>query len=392
MTIISLGRCIGSPAPCRRRILKQYIRTLRQSIRIGDKVKGFSSTARIDKTFDKFKVLFCGSDEFSVASLKAVYEARDLWESIDVVVPPEKEIGRGGKQHKSLDKYIPALKQYADHHALPTHSVPSEGIKSWTPPAPFDSINDSHILLTASFGHIIPSRLLKLFPENHKLNVHPSLLPKYRGAAPIQWTIANGDIKTGVSVQKLVKYSKGVDAGEILGSIGNIPVPKDATYNSFLPQLSNVGGDLLVDVLRQLRDGTAKSTPQDEGQITYAPKITHEIARIRWDEQSAEDIDRLHRGIQHQVTLWTPVLSTTAHFISLKPLNPSEYPSNLSNEVGIAYLEKYGKNRRLFVSCAQGSWLEVLEIQMAGKKVLEIKEWWNGLPKDVRDSGKIKLS
>ncbi|WVQ68113.1 methionyl-tRNA formyltransferase [Kwoniella botswanensis] len=347
----------------------------------------FTTSARLTR----FKILFCGSDEFSVASLKAVHDARDLWDSIDVVVPPEREIGRGGKHNKSLEKYTPALRQYALSNDLPSHTVPPEGIKSWTAPGPFTTPSPSHILLTASFGHIIPLRILKLFPENHRLNVHPSLLPRWRGAAPVQWTIASGDEFTGVSVQRLVKYSRGVDAGDIVGSIKDIRVPNDATYTTFLPYLAEMGGSVLVDVLRKLRDGNATFTPQDAALITHAPKITHETARIKWDEQSADDIGRLHRGINHQVHLWTPLLSTTAHLITPRPLPPSDYPIALDGEIGKAHLIKDGKSRRLFVACARGTWLEVLEVQMAGKKPLKIKDWWNGLPKDVRDRGWVKM-
>ncbi|WWC63255.1 methionyl-tRNA formyltransferase [Kwoniella dejecticola CBS 10117] len=396
----------------------------------GGNVKAFTCTAQTTRRFVKFKILFCGSDEFSVASLKAVYEARDLWESIDVVVPPDKDVGRGGKHHKSLEKYISALKRYADSQSLPTHTIPSGGVKSWTPPPPFDrfdpnyneSQSQSHILLTASFGQIIPLKLLNLFPADHRLNVHPSLLPKYRGAAPVQWTIANGDSSTGVSVQRLVKYSEGVDAGDIVGSVGDIAVPADATYNTFLPHLAEVGGDLLVKVLRELREGTATFKTQDANEITLAPKITHETARIRWSEQTAEEIDRLHRGIRHQVAVWSSIASTSTtsptstttsnqtqtqaqgqaqaqvHLISLRALSPSEYPTGLpgssdtEGETGIGYLIKDGKSRKLVVSCAKGTWLEILEVQMAGKKVLGIKEWYNGLPKVVRESGIVRFS
>nr|XP_019044638.1 methionyl-tRNA formyltransferase [Kwoniella bestiolae CBS 10118]OCF23568.1 methionyl-tRNA formyltransferase [Kwoniella bestiolae CBS 10118] len=379
------SRCIIHNA-----IIIDYIE---QTTRARARARLFSTfSARLtDKTKSKFKILFCGSDDFSVASLKAVHNAHDLWESIDVVVPPEREIGRGGKHHKSLEKYTPALQQYALSHSLPTHTVPSEGIKSWTPPNPFTMPSPSHILLTASFGHIIPLRLLKLFPEDHRLNVHPSLLPRWRGAAPVQWTITNSDKTTGVSVQRLVKFSQGVDAGDIAGSVSAIEVPHDATYATFLPHLAEIGGKLLVDLLRRLQNGTATFNPQDESGITLAPKITHETARVDWQEKTAEEIDRIHRGIGHQVHLWTSILSTTAHFISLQPLPPSEYPNHLMSEAGTAHLIKEGKVRRLFVSCGKGTWLEVVEVQMAGKKVMGVKDWWNGLPREVRDRGWVKM-
>jgi methionyl-tRNA formyltransferase len=89
-------------------------------------------------------------------------------------------------------------------------------------PAPFDKYDKDNLLLTASFGHIIPNELLNKFDPAHRLNVHPSLLPKYRGAAPLQWTILNGDDTTGITVQRLVERGKGIDAGDIVGSIGGI--------------------------------------------------------------------------------------------------------------------------------------------------------------------------
>lgn len=90
------------------------------------------------------------------------------------------------------------------------------------PPEPFTSPDPTHLLLTASFGYIIPNSVLANFEPEHRLNVHPSLLPRWRGAAPIQWTIANGDKETGVSVQRLVEKTKGIDGGEIVGVVREV--------------------------------------------------------------------------------------------------------------------------------------------------------------------------
>ncbi|WVF72757.1 methionyl-tRNA formyltransferase [Kwoniella sp. CBS 6097] len=389
MTIIS--------AAYRQQSLHRHVQVLlRGGLGVGAlSARCYASSSIPRSSIDKFKILFCGSDEFSVASLKAVHAAKDIWDSIDVVVPPEREIGRGGKHHhKSNEVYTPVLRSFAEENNLPTTTVPSGGIKTWNPPSPFTELSESHLLLTASFGHIIPLRLLKLFPPDQRLNVHPSLLPRWRGAAPVQWTIANGDKETGVSVQRLVRYGLGVDAGDIVGATRDIPVPSNATYDMFLPHLAEVGGDLLVDVLRRLKSGTATFTPQDERHITLAPKITHESAKVRWSEQTAQDIDRLHRGISHQCPLWTTMNGTPAQLLSLRPLGSAELPSDLPGdaEPGTGYLLKQGKNRRLLVSCAEGTWVEILEVQMAGKKALGTKEWVNGLPKVSRDTGKLGFS
>jgi len=114
-----------------------------------------------------------------------------------------------------------ALLEYANKHSLSATQVPPGGISDALPPS-FQDKSPNNVLVTASFGHIIPNSFLGQFEPSKRLNVHPSLLPKYRGAAPIQWTIANGDTSTGVSVQRLVEKGKGIDGGDIVGSVDGI--------------------------------------------------------------------------------------------------------------------------------------------------------------------------
>jgi methionyl-tRNA formyltransferase len=114
-----------------------------------------------------------------------------------------------------------ALLEYANKHSLSATQVPPGGI-SHALPTSFQDKSPNNVLVTASFGHIIPNSFLGHFDPSKRLNVHPSLLPRYRGAAPIQWTIANGDTSTGVSVQRLVEKGKGIDGGEIVGSVDGI--------------------------------------------------------------------------------------------------------------------------------------------------------------------------
>lgn len=112
---------------------------------------------------------------------------------------------------------------FAHDRRIPTHDVPTGGLKNeqfqW--PRPFHNAHDAHLLVTASFGHIIPTRLLEPFGAN-TLNVHPSVLPRYRGAAPVQWAIANRDPTTGVSVQTVGKREAGVDSGNIMGAVEDV--------------------------------------------------------------------------------------------------------------------------------------------------------------------------
>lgn len=114
-----------------------------------------------------------------------------------------------------------ALLEYANKHSLAATQVPPDGISDALPPS-FQDESTNNVLVTASFGHIIPNPFLGHFEPNKRLNVHPSLLPKYRGAAPIQWTIANADTSTGVSVQRLVERGKGIDGGDIVGAVDGL--------------------------------------------------------------------------------------------------------------------------------------------------------------------------
>ncbi|TYJ51664.1 hypothetical protein B9479_007752 [Cryptococcus floricola] len=365
------------------------------------------STSCASRKQDPFRILFCGSDDFSVASLQAVHNAKG---NIDVVVPAERQVGRGGRK-----AYIPALRQYAEKHNLPLSTVPPAGLKSWSPPShflpsppspssPSSPPDNTNILLTASFGHIIPSPLLALFAPTHRLNVHPSLLPRWRGAAPVQWTIAEGDEETGVSVQGLVGYGRGVDAGDIVGRVDGVPVPEDATYKSLLPHLALIGGDLLVDVLRQLQAGTASFTPQNPTHITLAPKITSPTAHVHFPEQTAVDIDRLHRGVGGQVPLWTTLMmggrETTVQLLSVSvPPGGPGGPQDLSLPPGpvdpgtLLLLKTSPKDirdrkKQLFVTCKDQTWLRVYALKTAGgKRVLGGGEFWNGLGRGVREGG-----
>lgn len=194
------------------------------------------------------------------------------------------------------------------------------------------------ILLTASFGYLIPSALLDKFLPLNTLNVHPSLLPRYRGAAPIQYTVINGDCEMGVSVQELSKGK--FDRGRLLGQKALVsdfirrtfaskangelgrdesllqrtlipsldrlphpqPTPANPTFTSLEPVLAAEGGKLLVEVIQNLAQAQAAATEQDPAKASLAPKLHKEMARIDWTAKTAAQVLRLQAGVAHQAS------------------------------------------------------------------------------------------
>ena len=153
---------------------------------------------------------------------------KDIWESIHVLTPRLRKLPIRTSIQVTLDVRSRtilteiALLEYANKHSLSATQVPPDGIAAYTLPPQFKEQNPNNVLVTASFGHIIPNSFLGHFGHDKRLNVHPSSLPRYRGAAPLQWSIANGDTSTGVSVQRLVEIGRGIDGGDIVGAVHGI--------------------------------------------------------------------------------------------------------------------------------------------------------------------------
>ncbi|CAE6521868.1 unnamed protein product [Rhizoctonia solani] len=194
------------------------------------------------------------------------------------------------------------LKQLAESALVPLIHIPEnkDEFSRWAPPAPLNESSNNNVLVTASFGRRIPSSCLGLFHRGRKLNVHPSLLPKYRGAAPIQHALLDGADTTGVSVIEM-EDGKGFDFGDIWAQEA-MNVPAGSTYTSLEPQLAKLGGKLLIDVLRKAKvDLSFTARPQDHSQATKARLIKAEQSEINWAAWNAERVQRTDRAIGHQV-------------------------------------------------------------------------------------------
>ncbi|KAF2840836.1 putative methionyl-tRNA formyltransferase, partial [Patellaria atrata CBS 101060] len=246
---------------------------------------------------DPLRILFCGSDDFSIASLRAVHHEHiarpDTIASIDVVCRPGKRTGRGLKQIREVP-----IKHAAQELELPVHKI--DTFTGWTPPKVHDE--NINLIIAVSFGLFVPPRILN-GAKYGGLNVHPSLLPDLRGAAPIHHALLRGDRKFGISVQTL--HPKRFDHGVILAQTPypgfDVTGSENFSAAELEANLAPIGGDMLVQTLREslfvppLQDLGWFQGDSSGVEFTHAPKITSGDKQVDWTTWSAEKILRYLR-------------------------------------------------------------------------------------------------
>lgn len=237
-------------------------------------------------------ILFMGTPSFAVPTLEAMIEAG--WPIVGVVCQPDRPAGRGQKLTP------PPVKELALKHGLTVHQ-PEKLRKNEAFTQLLRELNPALIVVVA-YGNLLPQEVLDI-PRHGCLNVHASLLPKYRGAAPIQWSLINGDPVTGVT---LMKMDLGMDTGAMLAKAELAIAPDDTTL-TLSPKLANLGAELAVDRIPDWVAGRLTPEPQPEAEATYAPKLTKETGRLDW-QQPARALHHLIRG----VTPWPGGTTTLA--------------------------------------------------------------------------------
>ena len=289
------------------------------------------------------KLVFCGTPEFAVPSLQALVDAGH--EVALVLTQPDRPAGR------KLELHVPPVKQLALSLGLPI--LQPERIKANSElRALLEQIAPDAIIVVA-YGRIIPQWMLDL-PRFGNINVHGSLLPKYRGAAPIQWAIANGDSETGVTTMLL---DAGLDTGDTLLS-HSIPIGPDTTSPQLYPQLSQIGANLLIKTLSGLENGTLHPIPQDSSKATLAPILTREDGRL----------DLVHRTAQETYNRWrgfTPWPGAHALFRGKRFLIHRVHPS--FSTLCLAPYQLQLSMDSLLIGSAENTVLALDEVQMEGK-------------------------
>lgn len=227
------------------------------------------------------KVVFMGTPDFAKESLKAIYNAG--YEIIGVVTNPDKPQGRGMKLTASPVKQFALEKELNIYQPEKVKNNKDfiEEMKNLNP----------DVICVVAYGKILPKELLEI-PKLGCINVHGSLLPKYRGAAPIQWAVLNGDKTTGITTMYM---DEGMDTGDMILK-EEVKIGEDETTGELWERLETIGGELLVKTLKQIEQGTAPREKQS-GEFSMAPMLNKEMAKINWEEQDAKQIKNLVRGL-----------------------------------------------------------------------------------------------
>ncbi|WP_158751428.1 methionyl-tRNA formyltransferase [Acidobacterium sp. S8] len=300
------------------------------------------------------RLVFCGTPQFAVSTLKALLHAGHDIQL--VVTQPDRPSGRG------MQLVAPPVKQTALEVGLP--AVQPEKIKNNQEfRAQLEAIQPEAIIVVA-YGRIIPKWMLDL-PRFGNLNLHASLLPKYRGAAPIQWAVANGEPVTGATTMRI---DEGLDTGDMLLQ-REMPIAPDQTSEDIFPLLAEMGAPLMVETLEQLTAGTIAAKKQDDKQATLAPILKREDGSIDFTRPAMTIYNRW-RGFQPWPGVYT---SFRGKKLSLHHMHPME----LSGEQSIPAQVRVDRER-LFVDCGSSSRLEIFEVQMEGKKRMPAADFLRG--------------
>lgn len=301
------------------------------------------------------KLIFMGTPDFAVPCLERLIEAGH--EIAAVFSQPDKPRGR------KMVLTPPEVKACALKHGLTVYQPKSlrndeamELIKGIAPDC----------IIVAAYGKILPKAMLDL-PKYGCINVHGSLLPKYRGSAPIQWSVINGEKETGVTIMQM---AEGVDTGDMLYQKA-IPIGIDDTAESMFEKLSDLGGEMIVEALDLLEEDKLTPIKQDETLATHAPMLNKEIAVIDWNK-SALEVHNLVRGLYS----W-PIAQTTLHGKKLKIYRTAVGKG--SGEAGTVI-----STSPLTIACGEGA-VVIEELQLEGKKRMDAKAFLIGHPLQIKE-------
>lgn len=306
-------------------------------------------------------ILFMGTPDFAKESLEAIYDAG--YNILGVVTNPDKPKGRGMKMVASPVKEFALDKSIRVYQPVKVKNNQEfiDEIKSLNP----------DVICVVAYGKILPKEILDI-PRLGCINVHGSLLPKYRGAAPIQWAVLNGDKKTGITTMYM---DVGMDTGDMILK-EEVTIGENETTGELWDRLSKIGGNLLVETLKQIENGTAPREKQGEN-FTLAPMLDKEMAKIDWENQTAIQIKNLVRGLNPIMGAYTFLNDKKIKFWKVDIAKNIGYdPENIKmfrNGTVLVSDQRDG----LFIKTEDGI-LRVLEIQGENAKRMNIGDFLRG--------------
>ena len=305
------------------------------------------------------KVVFMGTPDFAVPCLEKLIEYG--CDVVGVFTQPDKPVGR--------KRVItpPAVKVCAMNHGIEVYQpekmrdgVALEIIKNLSP----------DLIVVVAYGKILPKEILESAPHGC-INIHGSLLPKLRGAAPIQWSVINGDEYSGVTSMQM---NEGLDTGDMLVT-RSVKIDFNETSGELYDRLSFIGAEVLEETLKKLEEGTLEAVPQNDDESTYAPMLSKEISNIDWNDTALAVYNKI-RGLNP----W-PVAVTYIDGVKYK-IFQAEYKENVNGRAG----EIVENKKQLIVSCGDGNGISLKVIQPDGKKQMDIASFLAG---NKLEKGKI---
>ena len=312
-------------------------------------------------------IIFMGTPDFAKESLEAIYNTES--NIIAVITNPDRPKGRGMKMIAS------PVKEFAIEKNIPVLQPEKiSNIKEI-----LENLNPD-LFCVVAYGKILPKEILKI-PKIGSINVHASLLPKYRGAAPIQWAVINGEKTTGVTTMYM---DEGMDTGDIILK-KEVEIGKDETTGELWDRLSKIGGNLLVETVEKIEKGIAPRKPQGTN-FTMAPMLNKEMAKIDWENKTAEEIKNLVRGLNptmgaysklngKKIKIWKTDNLEISEFMEQYP----EFKNHISifNNITGGTIIHLNKKEGLYVK-AKNSVLLIKEVQAENSKKMPVQDFLRG--------------
>jgi methionyl-tRNA formyltransferase len=313
------------------------------------------------------RLIFCGTPQFAVPTLEHLLAKPDF-EVIAVITQPDRPRGRGQQLSVSPVKEVALAANLSVHQPEQIRAPEVQQLLEKLAP---------EVIVIIAYGQIIPARLLPI-PKHGWINLHASLLPKYRGAAPINWVIAHGETRTGLTTMRI---DAGMDTGDILLQ-KEMEIGSNETAPELSARMSEAGAPLMEETLRGLAAGTIVPRPQSHAEATVAPILKKEDGKIDWGRPAQEIYNRI-RGFSPWPGTYSTFRGQACHLWGEPIVDPNSLPAEL--QVGSSFAAPrsvpgtlFGAKNDWFVSCGNATLLRLQSIKLEGRKQITASEFANG--------------